>query len=156
MRVGRMLPSMLGKIFWVLLLLWTLHIECEARGVFWNGNTFAEEETPSLPSWIHGQDSGWIGQVFWFPCSMVARNVVVPFVFSQAGSNMLRYSSLSEWFYIWCNVFVKSELKWFHFLFEWSYIRCNVFVKPELKLCSITLNYLGIVVMHRFNSVWIQ
>jgi len=105
-----------GKRFWVLFLLWTLWIECEARGVCWDRKTFAKEDIPSFPSWIHGQARGWIRQVFWLSCSTVGRNMVVPFVFPQVGSIMFLYSSLSELFYIWCNVFVRSELKWFPFL----------------------------------------
>jgi hypothetical protein len=45
MRVGRMLPSMLGKDFKTILLLWALRIECEARGVLLKLNCLAVMST---------------------------------------------------------------------------------------------------------------
>jgi hypothetical protein len=47
-----------------------------------------EEEISSSPSLIHRQASGLLGQAIWLTCSMVVRNVVIPFVFPCIGSDM--------------------------------------------------------------------
>jgi hypothetical protein len=65
-------------------LLWKLIYECEARRNFrFLNRMIAKEEFWSSPSWIHGQTRGWTEQVDWRFCSMVGRNLVVPFVIHQ-------------------------------------------------------------------------
>ena len=151
-----MLSSMLGKRFWVLLLLWTLRIECEARGSAGTEENLLRRRFQVFPHGFMVRLGGESGKCF--VCSVLRLGGTWLFPLSSRKLVQICCStpSISEWLYIRCNVGVKSELKWFHFLFEWSYIRCSVFVKPELKLCSISLNYLGTVVMHLFNLVWIQ
>ena len=117
MRGGKTLPSMREKDSWALLLLWTLQIECEARGACWNKNVSllwtllskceargellelkdtTEEEFPSSPSWIHGQTRGWIGQVILAALFYGWEEHDYSIFFSRSGSYMLLYS-FSVW-----------------------------------------------------------
>jgi hypothetical protein len=58
---------------------------------------------------------GESGKWFWLPCSTVGKNVVVPFVFLQTGSDMLilLLLYLNDYIYVGCNAFANSELKYF-------------------------------------------
>ena len=115
----RTLPSMLGKRdYWFFLLLWTLLMECEVRGTYWNWKTLLRRSFQVHPHWFMVRIGGELGKWLWMPCSIVGRNVVVPFVFPRIG---FRYVDLPLFImndYVFIRCHIKSELEWCPF-FVW-------------------------------------